>query len=655
MRTLNLGILAHVDAGKTSLTERLLFHAGVIKTLGGVDTGNTQTDTLQLERDRGITIRSAVASFSARGTRINLLDTPGHPDFIAEVERVLGVLDGAVLVVSAVEGVQAQTRVLMRALARLKVPTVIFVNKIDRRGADGGTALANLRDRLTTALVPMGTVSAAGTPLARFDPGAWRDRDFRAAVLQALAERDDDLLAAFAEDRAVEAGTLRERLARQTADGLIFPVYFGSAITGAGIEELIDGITDLLPAPMPPMDGPVSATAFKVERNAAGEKLALLRVVSGALRVRDRIPIAGPIAGPITHKENRVTDIEIFTEARVRRSDVAQAGDIARVKGLSDIKVGDWIGDRATAPQRQFAPPMLEAAIVPDDMADAPALWRALSQLSEQDPLINLRQGDGEDGLSISLYGEVQKEVIEHTLKADYGLSVRFLDTSPIYVERILGVGNAIEHAPDPFLATIGLRVEPSENEGRHRLIFEVEPGAAPPFAFKAIDEALEAAFGQGIHGWQVINASVSITEITRLRKWTTSTPSDHRNLTPLVLAQALLIAGTEVCEPIDRITIDMPADALPRVQSLLMRRDAALEPPVASGEMMMLAGTIAAINVHDIQRALPSLTSGLGTMETEFSGYRPVRGAAPVRRRSGPNPFSRSEYLAQLKGARQM
>ncbi|MFS2155322.1 GTP-binding protein [Rhizobium sp. Rhizsp42] len=647
MRTLNLGILAHVDAGKTSLTERLLFHAGVIKTLGGVDTGDTQTDTLQLERDRGITIRSAVASFSARGTRINLLDTPGHPDFIAEVERVLGVLDGAVLVVSSVEGVQAQTRVLMRALARLKVPTVIFVNKVDRRGADGETALANLRDRLTTALAPMGSVSAQGTPLVRYEPGAWRDRGFRAAVLQALAERDDDLLAAFAEDRAVEAGTLRERLARQTADGLIFPVYFGSAITGAGIEELIDGITDLLPAPIPPKDGPISATVFKVERNAAGEKLALLRVVSGALRVRDRIPIA--------HKENRVTDIEIFAEGRVRRSDVAQAGDIARVRGLSDIKVGDWIGDRATAPQKQFAPPMLEAAIVPDDKADAPAVWKALSQLSEQDPLINLRQGDGEDGLSISLYGEVQKEVIEHTLKADYGLSVRFLDTSPIYVERILGVGNAIEHAPDPFLATIGLRVEASGSEGRHRLVFEVEPGAAPPFAFKAIDEALESAFSQGVHGWQVINASVSITEITRLRKWTTSTPSDHRNLTPLVLAQALRIAGTEVCEPIDRITIDMPADALPRVQSLLMRLDAALEPPVASGEMMMLSGTIAAINVHDVQRALPSLTSGLGTMETEFSGYRPVRGAAPVRRRSGPNPFSRSEYLAQLKGARQV
>ena len=651
MRTLNLGILAHVDAGKTSLTERLLFHAGVIKTLGGVDTGDTQTDTLQLERERGITIRSAVASFSARGTRINLLDTPGHPDFIAEVERVLGVLDGAVLVVSAVEGVQAQTRILMRALVRLKVPTIIFVNKVDRRGADGQTALANLRDRLTTALVPMGSVTAPGTPLARFDPGDWQDLDFRATVLQALAEHDDELLAAFAEDRAVDTDTLRQRLAQQTADGLIFPVYFGSATTGAGIEELIDGITDFLPAPIPPKDGPVSATVFKVERNAAGEKLALLRMASGALRVRDRIPIADPIAD----KENRVTDIEIFTEGRTRRCDVAWAGDIVKVRGLSDIKVRDWIGDRTTAPQRQFAPPMLEAAIVPDDPGNAPALWRALSQLSEQDPLINLRQGDGEDGLSISLYGEVQKEVIEHTLKADYGLAVRFLDTSPIYVERILGVGHAIEHAPEPFLATIGLRVEPGESEGRHRLVSEVEPGAAPPFAFKAIDEALEAAFGQGIHGWQVIKASVSITEITRLRKWTTSTPADHRNLTPLVLAQALRIAGTEVCEPIDRITIDMPADALPRVQSLLMRLDAALEPPTARGEMMMQAGKIAAINVHDIKRALPSLTSGLGTMEAEFSGYRPVRGAAPVRRRSGPNPFSRSEYLAQLKGARQV
>lgn len=648
MRTLNLGILAHVDAGKTSLTERLLFHAGVIRTLGGVDTGDTQTDTLQLERERGITIRSAVASFSAGGTRINLLDTPGHPDLIAEVERVLGVLDGAVLVVSAIEGVQPQTRVLMRALTRLKVPTIIFVNKIDRRGADDVGAIANLRSRLTDAIVPMGRAVAPGTPEAAYDAGSWQDPAFRAAMLQALAEHDDGLLDAFANDHDVSGDTLRDRLAGQTAAAMICPVFFGSAISGAGIEELMDGITTLLPSAAPDIAGSASAIVFKIERNGAGERLAFLRIISGTIHVRDRVPV------PVADKENRITDIEVFAEGRMERREVAISGDIARVRGLCDIRVGDWIGERSAAPHRQFAPPMLESVIVSADPATAPMLWRALSQLAEQDPLINLRQGTGRDGISISLYGEVQKEVIEHTLKVDYGLDVRFLETSPIYVERIIGTGSAVEHAPDPFLATVGLLVEPGKGDGRHQLRSEIDPGAAPPFAFKAIDDAVEETFRQGIHGWQVINASVSLTDVTRLRKWTTSTPADHRNLTPLVLAAALQAAGTQVCEPVERITIDMPAEALPRVQSLLMRLEASLEPPILRDGQALLTGTIAAVSVHAIQRALPSQTSGLGTMETEFSGYRPISGPPPARGRSGPNPFSRSEYLAQLKGARQ-
>jgi len=646
MRTLNLGILAHVDAGKTSLTERLLFHAGVIRTLGGVDTGDTQTDTLALERERGITIRSAVASFSAAGTRINLLDTPGHPDFIAEVERVLGVLDGAVLVVSAVEGVQAQTRVLMRALARLKVPTIIFVNKIDRRGADDSAALANLRARLTPAIVPMGHAVAPGTPQAAYRAGDWQDGHFCLDVLQLLVEHDDEMLDAFASDRDLPPEMLRERLTRQTAQGLVHPVFFGSAISGAGIDELVTGITTLLPTPKPDATAPTSATVFKIERNGAGEKLAVVRVISGSIQVRDHVLVA--------QKDNRVTGIEVFCEGHVERRDLAMAGDIARVKGFSTIRVGDWIGERPSAPRRQFAPPMLESAVVPVDAAAAPLLWKALSQLAEQDPLINLRQTSAEAGISVSLYGEVQKEVIEHTLKADYGLDVRFLETSPIYVERITGIGTSIEHAPDPFLATVGLRVEPSGSEGRHVFRSEVDPGSAPPFAFKAIDDALEEALRQGIHGWQVINAAVSLTEVTRLRKWTTSTPSDHRNLTPLVLGAALLAAGTEVCEPIDRITIDMPMEALPRVQSMLMRLGASLEPPFVAEEVAVLSGTIAAINVHTVQRALPSLTSGLGTIENEFFGYRAVVGSPPTRTRSGPNPFSRSDYLSTLKGARQ-
>src|SRR4051812_43167930 len=220
MRIINLGILAHVDAGKTTLTERLLYAAGVIDEPGSVDAGSTRTDTLALERQRGITIKSAVVSFTLADATINLIDTPGHPDFIAEVERVLGVLDGAVLVVSAVEGVQAQTRVLLRTLHRLAIPTLIFVNKIDRVGARTGELLDDLAARLSPRLIPMSAVTGAGTRQAAVTA--------RPDVL-ALADHDDEVLTAYVQGRP---------LPPPRATGDTHPVFFGSAITGAGVAEL---------------------------------------------------------------------------------------------------------------------------------------------------------------------------------------------------------------------------------------------------------------------------------------------------------------------------------------------------------------------------------------------------------------------------------
>ena len=275
--TLNLGILAHVDAGKTTLTERLLHAAGVIVEIGSVDDGTTQTDTLALERQRGITIKSAVVSFPVDGATVNLIDTPGHPDFIAEVERVLGVLDGAVLVVSAVEGVQPQTTLLMRALQRLAVPTLIFVNKIDRRGADAERTLAAIEERLTPTVVAMGAPGALGT---------------RAASFAAFGPADGELV-------------------ERSRHALLHPVYFGSALTGAGIQSLKAGIVGLLPAAVGDPAGPVSGRVFKIERDPDGGRVAYVRMFSGVLRVRDRVP------------EGKVTAIHVFADGagppRLRR------------------------------------------------------------------------------------------------------------------------------------------------------------------------------------------------------------------------------------------------------------------------------------------------------------------------------------------------
>src|ERR1700722_1579691 len=290
MRTLNLGILAHVDAGKTSLTERLLFDAGVIGEIGSVDHGSTQTDTLALERQRGITIKSAVASFAAGDLAVSIIDTPGHPDFIAEVERVLAVLDGAVLVISAVEGVQAQTRVLMRALQRLRIPTLIFVNKIDRRGADTARVLAQIADRLTPAVIAMGTAADEGGRNASFRPHEYGDPAFGDQLAEQLAERSDRVLAALIDGTGLKPRDLRRELGAQVRRDEIHPVYLGSAITGAGVPALVAGLRTLVPASNGDPGAPVSGLVFKVDRGPAGEKVAFVRMFAGTIAVRDRVP-----------------------------------------------------------------------------------------------------------------------------------------------------------------------------------------------------------------------------------------------------------------------------------------------------------------------------------------------------------------------------
>ena len=268
---LNLGILAHVDAGKTTLTERLLYCAGVIDAPGSVDAGTTQTDSLALERQRGITIKSAVVSFTVGGAVVNLIDTPGHPDFIAEVERALSVLDGVVLVVSAVEGVQPQTRILWRALQRLRVPTMFFVNKIDRRGAGYGRLLGTIAERLTPAIVPMSTVTGLGTGKATARPNGRGLFPDRALLAERLAEHDDEVLAAYLGDpAALPPDWLRQKLAAQVRDTLVHPVYFGSAATGAGVDDLLRELPRLLPAAGQDAGGPVTGRVFKVERGPAG-------------------------------------------------------------------------------------------------------------------------------------------------------------------------------------------------------------------------------------------------------------------------------------------------------------------------------------------------------------------------------------------------
>ncbi|MGA8116052.1 MAG: translation factor GTPase family protein [Actinocatenispora sp.] len=656
MSTLNLGILAHVDAGKTSLTERLLHAAGVIDTVGSVDEGNTRTDSLALEQQRGITIKSAVVSFPVDDVTVNLIDTPGHPDFIAEVERVLAVLDGAVLVVSAVEGVQAQTRVLMRTLRRLRIPTLIFVNKLDRVGADPDRVLRRVVDALAPSVVPMGSATDPGTHAARYVPYPAADPAYRSRLVDVLADHDDDFLAAYVEDEeALSDGQLRERLAAQTGRGVAHPVFLGSAITGTGVPELIAGIREFLPAVDGDADAPVSGTVFKVERGPAGERIAYVHLLSGTVRTRDRVRFG-------EDDERKVTAVRVFDGGDTVAEAALTAGRIGMLWGLGDVRIGDAVGLPRASARRYFSPPTLETVVAPCRASDGGALHVALTQLAEQDPLINLRHDGPRRETYVSLYGEVQKEVIQATLAAEYGLDVTFHETTTICVERVVGTGTAVEliaTPTNPFLGTVGLRVEPAAVGSGVRYRLGIEPGSLPLAFRAAIEDTVTTTLGQGLDGWQVTDCTVTL---ERSGYWArqshshgtfdasmSSTAGDFRGLTPLVLMTALREAGTVVCEPMHRFRLDAPADTLGSIFPALVALRAVPRTHTVRGTTCVLEGDIPAARVHALEQQLPALTRGEGVLDCAFDHHRPVSGAAPTRARSDHNPLNRKEYLLHV------
>jgi ribosomal protection tetracycline resistance protein len=665
MRTLNLGILAHVDAGKTTLSERLLFTTGAIDHVGSVDAGTTQTDSLELERERGITIRSAVASFLVGDLAVNLVDTPGHPDFIAEVERVLGVLDGAILVVSAVEGVQPQTPLLFRALQRLRVPTLIFVNKVDRAGADPDRVLEAMRRRLSRAVVPMARVRDAGHRTATIEAIAADDEAHRTVLIETLAENDDAILRAFVGDEAsLSYPRLREQLAVQVRRGLLHPVFFGSAGYGIGIEELLAGVDELLSGARGDPDAPVSGRVFKIERTSSGERVAYVRLFAGSLRSRQRIRVGGG-------DEAKPTSIRVFAPAGASRRDALAAGEMATIRGLGAVRVGDAIGEPPPGQEvtARFPRPALEAVVFAQRPEQQGSLRAALAQLAEQDPLIDVRQDDTQQ-IFVSLYGEVQKEVIEATLEGDYGIAAEFRETTTVCIERPAGIGEAEEVirartktnitgrssplSTNPFLATLALRIEPGPPGSGIEFRSEVEVRLVPLYLFHTVanfvtqmEGYVREALSEGLAGWQVTDCRVTMTDCGYMSPATS--PADFRRLTQLVLMTALERAGTWVCEPLADLTLELPASTAQGVLAVLGRLGGRVRGQFSAHGLSRVDAVLPVGRVRALQHQLPGLSMGEGILETRPNSYQPTGDDPPKRPRSTPSPLDRDAWLASL------
>lgn len=666
MRTLNLGILAHVDAGKTTLTERLLFTAGAIDQVGSVDAGTTQTDSLDLERERGITIRSAVASFQVGDLAVNIVDTPGHPDFIAEVERVLGVLDGAVLVVSAVEGVQPQTPLLFRALQRLGVPTLIFVNKVDRAGADPQRVLETMARRLSPALVPIGRVGLAGQHDAEFRPFQGTNKSHVADLAESLADQDDEVMRAFVgDDPTLSYIRLRKILGVQTRRGAVHPVFFGSAWRGIGIDALLAGVDELVSAPRGDPEAPVSGRVFKIERSSSGERVAYVRMFAGTLRARQRVRVGGK-------EDEKATSVKVFSPAGLPRSDVLAPGQMAAIRGLGSVRVGDAIGEPPVGEEAvaRFPRPQLEAVVFARDAAQQGSLRAALSQLAEQDPLINVQQDELRHEISVSLYGDVQKEVIQQTLEREYGMRADFHETTVVCIERPAGIGEAADviaakthtnitgrsspFSTNPFRATLALGIEPLPAGSGIEFRADVEVRLVPLYIFHTVDvftmqmEAfVREALSEGLSGWQVTDCRVTMTDCGYGAPVTNT--SDFRYLTQLLLANALERAGTWVCEPLANASLEIPSSTAQAVLATLGRLGGRVRGQFTASDVTRVQAVMPVARVRQLQQQLPGLSMGEGLLETRPGDYQPVGDNPPSRPRSRPSPIDRDAWLASL------
>jgi ribosomal protection tetracycline resistance protein len=513
----------------------------------------------------------------------------------------------------------------------------------------------------------MGTACELGTRAAHFALSRAEDPGFRARLAEVVADSDDRIMAAYVnEESPVPYEELRAELATQTRRAIVHPIFFGSAVTGAGVETLMSGIAELLPASEGDPEGPVSATVFKIERGASGAKIAFARMFSGTIRTRDRLHFGANL-------QDKVTAIAVFERGpAVKRSSVS-AGAVAKLWGLGQIQIGDVIGQsEAVGARPQFPPPTLESVVVSRNRKDRGRLRDALAQLAEQDPLINVRQDDVRQEISVSLYGEVQREVIQATLASDFGIEVTFREATTIYIERPAGTGEALEvmyaktktnvtgksspASSNPFLATLGLRVDPAPRGSGVDFRLDVDVRLVPIYIYKTVggfidhmEEYVRETLQEGLSGWQVTDCTVTMTDCGYRAPG--STAGDFRRLAPVVLMRALEQAQTVECEPILRVSLDLPTATIGAVVPALARLGAAFATRSMQSELSVIETVMPAARAQDLHRQLPGLTGGEGVLDSTFAGYQPVIGLQPTRRRTTPNPLNLDEYLMHLPG----
>lgn len=636
MKIMNIGILAHVDAGKTTLTESMLYMSGTVDHAGRVDEGSTITDSMLLEKQRGITIQTSVVSFQTDDTKVNLLDTPGHMDFFAEVERSLSVLDGAILLISAKDGIQAQTRLLFGAVKKLQIPTLIFINKIDQRGIDLDSIYKDIREKLAPGILIMQDVSMDGS--IQLSSKEMFEPEFRDTIIEA----DEILAEKYILNQPIPFEELSGSRKRNMGRGELLPIYHGSALHNLGTRELIAALSkEFYPMPVERAIAP-SALVYKIERDDFLNKRAYLRVFGGSLEARSSVILKG-------RKESvKVKKLESPQFGKIVPVEQVTCGDIAIIPNANGFVLGDSIGEIPEKYLRtQHISPMMQANISPVDSDDRASLLQALSDLAESDPYLQYKLSSNNSDIIVGFLGKVQMEVICALLEHRYHIPVELGDLTTIYKERPLSKADFTAHIevpPNPFWASIGLSVEPLPLGSGLCFESKVSYGYLNKSFQNAVIDGIQYGSKQGLFGWEVTDLKVCF-EYGRYYS-PVSTPADFRHLAPLVFEQALKKAGSELLEPCLDFKLFVPQECDSRVYHDLSKFQASITSIETQHTEIVVSGNIPARTAQRYKEQLSELTNGRGMFLTEPAGYKPNVGEVIFQAREPDARLDKTRHL---------
>ena len=631
----NIGIFAHVDAGKTTLSEQLLLKAGAIRTLGSVDSGTAHTDTLPVEQRRGISVRAACVRLNWQGEAINLIDTPGHTDFSAEIERSLWALDGAVIVVSGAEGVQPQTELLFEALRAQDMPVFFFINKMDREGADANRVTAQIRRRL----------SEKAALLTEADK-----------LLEIVCDADDEMMERYLGSGNVPEKEILARLPALAKRGALFPILTGSALRGQGIENVLDGILNFLPPPVE-TGAALCGVAFAAEQDRLLGRGLWVRLYGGQLENRAALTLPGridPLTGENTAVQCKITQIRDVNGAD---AGCLRAGEIGVIYGLGPMKVGQVLGDASLLPRKvqpgALRAPLTTVRVEADDPQTQIALAAACAVLADEDPLLQTRFARETGELRIDAMGAIQLEILQDTLKTRFGLAARFTNPTVIYRETIAreAEGFCAYTMPKPCWAILQFMIRPAPRGSGVRYHSEVAGRDILPRYQHQVEQAIPLALSQGRLGWQVTD--VDITLVGGSHHLIHTHPLDFIVATPWAIQDGLRRGGSILLEPILEMLLRVPPELAGKIMSDVNAMRGEVKAVKTEDDFAAVSAWVPAAESMDYPARLAQITGGRGGMRVKLRGYEncPLELGATAARR-GVDPLDTSKYILAARSA---